>query len=735
MINKKFSMKVFLKLKAIKPAVLILMLLLVVQSIRGQNQVNMTDHLSQRFLEYCKSVPREEIFIHSDREEYISGEDFWFNIYLIDRQSFKPSQNSRVVYFELLNSENRPVIQRRILMDKGIGPGQIVLPDTLSTGLYTIRAYTSWMKNFLPYNCFIKYISVYNTLNNRGLTGVLYSGKGANKIIAPVKKAKGLILNVNNTKQNILEISLDTDSKYRSDNNNLTYIFVQTHGNINYVSSEKLITDTTIIMIPKTSLSDGINQITVFDAKGKPVGERYIYTPSDEKDFPAFHSSDSYGPRNKVTLELETGKDVAQSFNSTTMSVSVAPEENGGTIMDMKDYLVFGTEYGDAVWNLTNGRKINEYSHATMDSILLNVKSNWINWTDIVTGDLPDFKYSVEKEDHILSGKLLKSDLQPVHSGELIVMCAPGKAAAFQYDRTDEEGNFSFDIHIDEDLKDLIIMPDTSGKDQKIVIESSFYDQYFKPYSLSDSSAIPIPSRISKLSVNNQVQKIYGNSSSGDPVTSVSQSLQPVRFYGKPDLEIVLSDYISLPVMSEIFFELLPDVSLKKKKTGFEISIAYRIDDYLFTTVPCLMIDGVIIEDPGMIANIEPELVEQIDVIKGKYLVGKYIFPGLVNVITRAADFTCVPLPDYMMRLHYRVIDPVRTFVTPDYSTPEIIESRIPDYRNTLYWSPSVKPDQDGKVRIEFWSSDNKSNYVINIQGITAEGNIFSIRKAIEVKD
>ena len=719
----------------IKPAVLILMLLLVVQSIRGQNQVNMTDYIGQRFLKYCESVPREEIFIHSDREEYISGEDFWFNIYLIDRQSFKPSQNSRVVYFELLNSENRPVIQRRILMNKGIGPGQIVLPDTLSTGLYTIRAYTSWMKNFLPYNCFIKYISVYNTLNNRGLTGMLYSGKGAKKIIAPLKKATGLILNVNNTKQNILEISLDTDNKYRSDNNNLTYIFVQTHGNINYVSSEKLITDTTIIRIPKTSLSEGINQITVFDAKGEPVGERYIYTPSDDKDFPAFHSTDSCGPRNKVTLDIETGKDVAQSSNSTSMSISVAPEENGGTIMDMKDYLIFGTEYGDAVLNLTNGRKISEFSPATMDSILLNVKSNWINWTEIVSGDLPDFKYGVEKEDHILSGKLLNSDQQPAHSGELIVMCAPGKAAAFQYDRTDEEGNFSFDIQIDEDLKDLIIMPNSPGKNQKVVIESSFYDQYFKPYSSGDSSAIPIPSRISKLSVNNQVQKIYGNSTYGDPVTSVSKSLQPVRFYGKPDIELVLKDYISLPVMSEIFFELLPDVSLKKKKTGFEISIAYRIDDYLFTTVPYLMIDGVIIEDPGMIANIDPELVEQIDVIKGKYLVGKYIFPGLVNVITRAADFSCVPLPDYMMRLHYRVIDPVRSFVSPDYSTPEIIENRIPDYRNTLYWSPSVKPDQDGKVRIEFWSSDNKSSYVINIQGITAQGNIFSIRKAIEVKD
>jgi hypothetical protein len=62
------------------------------------------------------------------------------------------------------------------------------------------------------------------------------------------------------------------------------------------------------------------------------------------------------------------------------------------------------------------------------------------------------------------------------------------------------------------------------------------------------------------------------------------------------------------------------------------------------------------------------------------------------------------------------------------------LESRIPDYRNTLYWNPSVKPDKDGKAIIEFWSSDNKSDYIINIQGITEEGRTFSLQKIIKVK-
>jgi hypothetical protein len=60
--------------------------------------------------------------------------------------------------------------------------------------------------------------------------------------------------------------------------------------------------------------------------------------------------------------------------------------------------------------------------------------------------------------------------------------------------------------------------------------------------------------------------------------------------------------------------------------------------------------------------------------------------------------------------------------------------NRIPDFRNTLYWNPSVKPDKGGKARIEFWTSDMASTYEINIQGITSDGKPISQRKIIKVE-
>jgi hypothetical protein len=724
--------------KKIITVIFLLTYFLFTQSAYSQIQKDIPDYLKEQFLKYTEAVPWEEIYVHTDREEYIAGEDLWFNLYLQDRQSFMPSQNSRIAYFELLNSENRPVVQKRILIDKGFGPGQIILPDTLGSGRYTIRVYTSWMKNFLPYNCFMKEISVYNTLSNKAISGKLnpidFVQKGIGKEFTPKINNTGVDMKVNNSKPDSLEIFVNTDNKFRSDNNNLFYIFIQTHGNINYVSSERITEETKKVNLPKVLLSKGINQITIFNSKGEPVSERFIYTPVKESNFITLHSIDSCDLRDKITLDIEAGNGLRRALNPSGLSISVAPQNDSENIINIDDYLIFGTEFGLSGRMLSKDGKFKRLSGEKMDSLLFTVRSNWIDWTKILSGDLPRFKYQMEKDDHLLLGKLLTNDQRPVSSNEFLIMCTPGKEAAFKYSRTDNEGNFSFNIHIDEELKDLIIMPDDISKNHKVIIESSFSDQYFHNETSADSTSGPVPSYISKLSVNHQVQKIYGIPSTGATLNRIFPSLMPARFYGKPDIELTLSDYISLPVMTEIFFELLPDVSLKKKKSTYEISITYWVDDNLFVTSPCLMIDGVIIKDPSLIANLDPEIVEKIDVIKEKYLVGRYFFSGILNVITKSGDFSSVPLPEYMIRLPYKVMDPVRSFSSPDYTLGEMKDDRIPDYRNTLYWNPSVIPDKDGKARIEFWSSDNKMDYLINIQGITQDGKAFSLQKKLKVK-
>ena len=149
---------------------------------------------------------------------------------------------------------------------------------------------------------------------------------------------------------------------------------------------------------------------------------------------------------------------------------------------------------------------------------------------------------------------------------------------------------------------------------------------------------------------------------------------------------------------------------------------------------PVMFVDGVMVKDASLIAGIEPEIVEKIDVVREKYFVGDYLFNGIVNIITKAGDFSNVALPDNAFRMAYKVIDRFGSFISPDYSSVEMKRSRIPDFRNTLYWNPSVKTDKQGNASIEFWTSDFVYDYEINVQGITPDGKTFTIKKTIKVK-
>lgn len=89
--------------------------------------------------------PIEKIYLHMDRENYLAGETAWFKAYLYS--DYQPDTISTVLYVELLNAQSA-VLSRKILpVFLGTSYGQLELPDTLKSGNYVIRSYTTTMMN------------------------------------------------------------------------------------------------------------------------------------------------------------------------------------------------------------------------------------------------------------------------------------------------------------------------------------------------------------------------------------------------------------------------------------------------------------------------------------------------------------------------------------------------------------------------------------------------------------
>lgn len=722
----------------LKPAVTFILLFLSVDFSFAQVQKDMTGYLRQKFISYTDTVFREEIFVHTDRDTYIAGEDIWFNLYLIDRKSNKPVFDNKIAYIELLNPENLPVIQKKISIDKASGSGHLVLPDTLSPGTYTIRAYTSRMKNFLPYNCYMKEIGIYNALIRKPFRRKVYSDDSvsANKPagINSGRPGSGLKVSANNSGSGMPEVIIRSDPEFRSDYGNMIYILIHTRGILNHISSVIISDDPLIIRVPESELLTGVNHITIFDSGLRPLAERFIYTPQKNIELLKMNTSLKYKTREKIVLDLEIENKPGVPADEGRMSISVSPALAGSHKTGIDDYLIFGSEFGIEIQKITGGKKQKEYTVGFIDSLLLTARSNWIEWDKVLADRPTDLKYPVEKKDHYLAGRLISADREIPVDNKYILLSGPGKVVTFQYARTDEHGNFSFKINIDESVSDLIIQPDDPDDRYRISIESPFSLRYAHSEAFPDSAGGLIPSPVLKQGINYQVNKIYETSFSVNRNVPDKHRVKSVRFYGKPDIGLIMSDYITLPVMEEVFQELLPGVLLKRKNTIYDLTIIDPVTRRNFGFTPGMLVDGVIIKDPSIIAGLDPELVERIDVVKSNYMVGIYVFHGIVSIITKAGDFSSVKLPDYAVRTRYRVIDPVWSFKSPDYSGSAILEEHIPDFRNTLYWNPSVKPDKTGNVRIEFYASDIVSDYEIDIEGISGDGELISLKKIIRVE-
>jgi hypothetical protein len=114
-------------------------------------------------------IPFEKAYLHLDRPYYSAGDDIWIKAYLVDAPTNKLSDNSNNLYVELVSPDSKIIKQMILRMDKGTGAGDMHLEDSIASGNYQIRAYTSWMRNFGETFFFKKVIVIENQIEPTAL--------------------------------------------------------------------------------------------------------------------------------------------------------------------------------------------------------------------------------------------------------------------------------------------------------------------------------------------------------------------------------------------------------------------------------------------------------------------------------------------------------------------------------------------------------------------------------------
>ena len=96
------------------------------------------------------SYAQERICIQTDKPYYAPGDTVWLRAHLMEAETNIPFSRSRFVYVELYDQQSDTLMQRMMIRgDKdGVFANRILLPKSLKGGVYTLVAYTQWMRNF-----------------------------------------------------------------------------------------------------------------------------------------------------------------------------------------------------------------------------------------------------------------------------------------------------------------------------------------------------------------------------------------------------------------------------------------------------------------------------------------------------------------------------------------------------------------------------------------------------------
>lgn len=108
---------------------------------------------------YGQQVLQDKIVGLTDRELYLPGETMWLKAFYLERNTNVLLPLNTVGYIELVK-DRQPFAQQKLQIHKGTASGYLELPANLPSGVYQLRMYTNWMKNFGIEAFFQKNISV-----------------------------------------------------------------------------------------------------------------------------------------------------------------------------------------------------------------------------------------------------------------------------------------------------------------------------------------------------------------------------------------------------------------------------------------------------------------------------------------------------------------------------------------------------------------------------------------------
>jgi len=542
----------------------------------------------------------------------------------------------------------------------------------------------------------------------------------------PSSYEKGLVMHLSD-EGNTIKIAVTSTGQTSSG----IYLIAETNRAIGFSEASRLDNGRAVFSISKSDLKDGVAEITLFNENREPVCERlYFKRPASKLFVSAKADKQTYNKRNPVDIDLstsdETGKALAANLSASVYKLDDIHQAQEGDIFtylslssDLKGYIE------DPEYYFQND---NTTTNSALDNLLLTQGWRTFDWNNL-SSEGSSFTYIPENRGHLITGKVINELTGKPATDVLVYLSVPGRRVQLYGCRSDAAGLVHFDMKEFYGASQIVLQTNTTK-------DSIYHLQIFTPFSEQYSDATLPALTVSEnnresLEAENLHMEIANGYHGNDLQKIAPMTIDTLPFYYQPYKTYLLDNYTRFTTIEEVLREYVLEVNVTKRDKEFHLStfdapgyalLNMQPSQRMFDKDPLVLLDGVPVFNMNKIMTYDPLKVQKLEVVASKYIWGPIVADGIVSFTTYKGDLPGYSLNPNDLILDYDGLQKQRIFYSPQYLTEKEQQSRLPDFREVLYWSPDVNTDAQGKGKISFYTGDVPGKYLVNIQGICANG-------------
>jgi len=329
------------------------------------------------------------------------------------------------------------------------------------------------------------------------------------------------------------------------------------------------------------------------------------------------------------------------------------------------------------------------------------------------------FHFLPEIQGTSISGIVSEPENQAPVADARIHFSILGEEPAYFVTRSDAEGRFVIRTPRRSGPQEMFVVPEYQpGNMAEVRIDNDFATEPlpFHPgmFQLTQEEQ----EVASRMSLHMQLRRTF-LTESGSGQESLSEPVDPLPFYGEPEISVRMDDFVNLPNLEEVIENLIPRTFVERREGGAQLIIDSE-NPMISMFPPLILIDHIPVFDMEDILAIPPSKLDHIDVIPEVYVLGEVKYGGIISFVSLAGDLASIKLPegsyffDYLA-YHLPWMPQASRFEGP---------ARIPDVRNTLLWEDELELHQDVPVEIHFQAASIPGTYLILFRGVTSDGEV-----------